>query len=64
MFTKKAQIDQQILCQAKANVAREYGQNYVSAQSVAIEYQRLVNIGKSNIRFDAKCSSMGTAGRK
>lgn len=67
LFSNTPKIDQQIACQARENIKCAYGLKEITpawAQSVAIEYQRLVNMGKSNIRFDAKCSNMGTAGRK
>jgi len=70
MFFKKSaktaelnneQKDAMLKCQAKINCQRDYG--YLSAQSVAIEYNRLKNQDFSTIRFDEKCSAMGSAGR-
>lgn len=57
----EAQKDAMLRCQAQINCKRDYG--YLSAQSVAIEYNRLKNLDFSTIRFDEKCSNMGTAGR-
>lgn len=56
-----AQKNEMMKCQAKINCQKAYG--YLSAQSVAIEYNRLQNMDFSAIRFDEKCSNMGTAGR-
>lgn len=70
MFTRKSnkaneitnsQKDAMLRCQAQINCKRDYG--YLSAQSVAIEYNRLKNLDFSTIRFDAACSATGTAGR-
>jgi hypothetical protein len=62
MFGKKAvKINEALKCQAIENVRRDYG--FVNAQSVAIEYNRLLNMDSSKIRMDEKCSNMGNAGR-
>lgn len=64
MFGKKQaqQINSEILAIAKKNVQFAYG--YVDAQSLAIEYNRLLNLQSSELRHDAKGSHAGTAGRR
>ena len=65
-FSSKPQIDEEIACMARENIKRAYGLTEITsawAQSVAIEYQRLMNMDKSKLRIDEKCSNMGTAGR-
>ncbi len=55
-------VNEEVKAQAIKNVQFAYG--YVSAQSVAIEYNRLMNQQSSEIRHDAKGSHAGTAGRR